>query len=203
MFRVILLASLFALLGLGTAAYAGCSSCVTSVLAGRTTGDSIQLTFTASTSGPAVLPAEVTAVVMQVDGSRTKCLNVALQKNSEIGGVAIYSGQFSAYGNYSHSGRVELAGQIFEFSVPLNGTPGTVAIAADQTPLNRNGLRVQVTALPTAPATPAPTVAPAQSPSAELPKIDPAFLIGGAVVLITILGAYVDRRRSLARSLTA
>jgi hypothetical protein len=60
-------------------------------------------------------------------------------------------------------------------------------------------LRVQVSA---APVTPHPTVAPA-SAGPELPKIEPAFLIGGAVILVTIVGAYVDRRRSLARSLTA
>jgi hypothetical protein len=50
--------------------------------------------------------------------------------------------------------------------------------------------------------TPNPTLAPAPA-GIELPKIEPAFLIGGAVVLVTIVGAYVDRRRSLARSLTA
>jgi hypothetical protein len=200
--RVILLASLFALVGLGTAAYAGCSSCVTSVVAQRA-GTDIQLTFTASANDASVLPEEVTAVVMQVDGNRSKCLNVALQalhKNSEAGGFAVYSGVFNAYGTYSHSGRVDLAGKIYEFTVPLDGTAGKVSVAADQSPLNRNGLRVQVTA---APVTPAPTLAPASPAAPQLPNVDAAFLIGGALVLITIVGAYVDRRRSLARSLTA
>jgi hypothetical protein len=199
MVRVFLLASLFALLALGTAAYAECTSCFTSVFADRS-GTNIQLTFTASTNSGATLPDEVIAVVMQVDGNRTKCLNVALHKDSEIKGFAVYNGSFSAYGTYSHSGRVELGSQIYEFSVPLDGTAGKVDIASDQSPLNRNGLRLQVTA---APVTPAPTVAPAPPTPLELPKIEPAFLIGGAVVLVTIIGAYVDRRRSLARSLTA
>jgi len=101
---------------------------------------------------------------------------------------------------YTHNGRIELAGQIYAFTVPLDGTAGTIGIATDQSPLNRSGVRVQV--ITAAPVTPHPTVAPAPA-RVELPRIEPAFLIGGAVVLVTIVGAYVDRRRSLARSLTA
>ena len=198
MWRVLLLASLFALLGLGTAAYAECTSCLTSVFAQRS-AESIQLTFTVSSDNAAILPEEVTAVVMQVDGNRTKCINLALHKKVPIEGVALYSGLFNAYGTYSHSGRVELGGQIYDFTAPLNGTGGKVALSADQTPLNRNGLRVQVTA---APVTPAPTAAPPARPI-ELPTIDPSFLIGAGVVVVTIVGAYVDRRRALARSLAA
>jgi hypothetical protein len=197
MWRVLLLASLFALLGLGTAAYAECTSCLTSVFAQRS-AESIQLTFAVSSDNVAILPDEVTAVVMQVDGNRTKCINLALQKKVPIEGVALYSGLFNAYGTYTHSGRVELGGQIYEFTAPLDGTGGKVALSADQTPLNRNGFRVQVTA---APVTPAPTAAPAQA--VELPTIDPSFLIGAGVVIVTIVGAYFDRRRALARSLTA
>jgi hypothetical protein len=198
MVRVFLLAFVFALLALGTAAYAGCSSCFTSVLAHRTSTN-IDLSFTAQTADATVLPDSVVAVVMQVDGNRTKCLNTTLSKTSQSNGVAVYRGSFGAYGTYTHSGRIELAGQIYQFTVPLDGTPGTIEIAADQSPLNRNGLRVQVIATP--PATPVPTVAP--TPGLQLPAIEPAFLIGGGVILITIVGAYVDRRRSLARSLAA
>src|SRR5438034_10559444 len=137
---------------------------------------------------------------MQVDGNRTKCLSTTLSKSSQSHGVAVYRGSFGAYGTYTHSGRIELVGQIYQFTVPLDGTAGTIGTAADQSPLNRNGVRVQV--ISAAPVTPAPTVAPA-AVGLKLPKIEPAFLIGGAVVLITIVGAYVDRRRSLARSLAA
>ena len=198
MWRVLLLASLFAVLGLGTAAYAECTSCLTSVFVARNSTD-ITLSFVARADDDAALPGTVTAVVMQVDGNRTKCQNITLSKASGSHGLAVYAGTFSVYGIYSHSGRVELAGQIYEFTVPLDGTPGEVVLAADQSPLNRNGLRVVVTA---APVTPAPTVAPAR-PGLELPRIDPAFLIGAGVVLITIAGAYVDRRRALARSLAS
>jgi hypothetical protein len=200
MWRVLLLASLFALLGLGTAAYAECTSCLTSVFVERGS-TTITLSFMARADDDAALPASASAVVMQVDGNRTKCQNVTLSKTSGSHGIAVYAGTFPAYGTYSHSGRVELAGQFYEFTVPLDGKPGTIALAADQSRLNlnTNGVRVVVTA---APVTPAPTAAPTR-PAVELPRIDPAFLIGAGVVLVTIVGAYVDRRRALARSLAA
>lgn len=195
MWRVLLLASLFAVLSLGTAAYAECTSCLTSVFAERGSTN-ITLNFVARTDDDATLPSTVTAVVMQVDGNRTKCQNITLSKASGSHGLAVYAGTFSVYGIYSHSGRVELAGQIYEFTVPLDGTPGEIVLAADQTPLNRNGLRVVVTAAPVT------TAAPAR-PGLEVPSIDPAFLIGAGVVLVTLAGAYVDRRRALARSLAS
>ena len=200
MWRVLLLASLFAVLGLGSAAYADCTSCLTSVFAERTTTN-ITLSFIARADDDAALPVSATAVVMQVDGNRTKCQNVTLSKASGSHGVAVYTGQFPAYGTYSHSGRVELAGQIYEFTVPLDGNQGRVEVAADQSRLNTSGLRVIVTAAPAA-ATPNPTATPSRAGLA-LPNVDPAFLIGAAVILVTIAGAYVDRRRALARTLAS
>ena len=162
MVRIFLFALAFAVLALGMAAYAGCSSCFTSVFAHRTP-TSIDLSFTAESTDDTVLPDSVVAVVMQVDGNRTKCLNTIVSKTSQSHGIAVYRGAFGAYGTYTHSGRIELGGQIYQFTVPLDGTAGTIEIAADQSPLNRNGLRVQVIATP--PATPVPTVAPARPDS--------------------------------------
>lgn len=198
MVRVFLLALLFALVALGTAAYADCTSCFTSVFAQRTSTN-IDLSFTAQAEDGVVLPESVVAVVMQVDGNRTKCLNTILSKASQTHGLAVYRGSFGAYGTYTHSGRIELGNQIYAFTVPLDGTPGTIEVAADQTPLNRSGARVQIIA---APVTPNPTPVPTPA-GPQLPTIEPTFLIGGGLVLITIVGAYVDRRRSLARSLAA
>lgn len=194
MLRVAVLASLLALLGLAGAVYAGCTTCFTAVLAERS-GTNVRLTFTAYTDPGTPLPDTATAVLMQVDGNRTKCATITLQRNGTT-----YGGLFDAYGQYSHSGRVELAGQIYDFTVPLDGTPGQVNLSADQTPL-RGFFSLNVTAAPVpvaAVATSAPTAAPAP---AKLPSIDPTFVIGAAVVLITVLGAYVDRRRAFARTL--
>ena len=206
MWRVLLLASVFALLGLATVAYADCTTCLTSVFVSR--GDAtIDLTFTATSDDPRSLPTSVTAVVMQVDGQRSKCQNITLPKVQTKTGAVTYAGTFSAYGVYSHSGRVDLGGQIYEFTVPLDGKPGTVSLAADQTPLAGRGFAVQVSA---APVTPHPVAqyftdtAPATTDSAQtgprLPEIDRTFVIAAGLILITIVGAFVDRRRSLAHS---
>ncbi len=209
MWRVLLLAFLFALLGLGTVAYAGCTSCLTSVFVNR--GTTVDLTFAATSDDPSALPNSVTAVVMQVDGQRTKCQTITLPKVQSTSGTVMYAGTFSAYGVYSHSGRVDLGGQIYEFTVPLDGKAGTIAVAADQTPLANRGLAVQVSAAPVTPhpvavyladAAPAAVAEPAQT-GPQLPAIDRTFAIAGALILITIVGAYVDRRRALARSLAA
>lgn len=192
---------------LGTAAYAGCQTCLEKIVADRTATGVTLMIVARSADDSFVFPESGAAVVMQVDGNRTKCLNVGLlRKGTEGPGVAVYSGTFTAYGEKSHSGRVDIGGQIYEFTVPLDGRSGTLAIAADQTPLASPGSQnlpiVSVTAAP-APA------APANAPAAVDPAVvgllefgqQPAFLIGAMVVLITIAGAYVDRRRALARTL--
>jgi hypothetical protein len=207
MWRVLLLASLFALLGLATVAYGDCTSCLTSVFVNRTS-TTIDLNFIASSDDPSALPSSVNAVVMQVDGQRTKCQNITLPKARTIDGAVVYAGTFSAYGLYSHSGRVDLGGQIYEFTVPLDGEAGTIALAADQTPLAGRGFAVQVNAVPVTPhpvtlyfADAAPAAAAATPPVFTLPEVNPTLAIGGGLILITIVGAYIDRRRALARSL--
>jgi hypothetical protein len=207
MWRVLLLASLFALLGLATVAYADCTSCLTSVFINRS-GTTIDLNFIANADDPSALPSSVNAVVMQVDGQRTKCQNITLPKARTTDGSVVYAGTFSAYGVYSHSGRVDLAGQIYEFTVPLDGRAGTITLATDQSPLAGRGFSVQVNAVPVTPhpvtlylANAAPAPAAATPPALSLPEVNPTFAIGGGLVLITIVGAYIDRRRALARSL--
>jgi len=199
MLRVILLACVLALLGLGTAAYAGCQTCFTSVVAVRSSTD-IRLSFSAQTQSDLALPSTINAVLMQVDGNRTKCANLTLDKIADADGLAIYAGTFRAYGTYSHSGRVEFAGQIYEFTVPLDGTPGKIDVAADQSPIAGRGYPLNVSAAPVSIAdrAAAPTAAPTTAPSpVQLPSINPTFAIGGALVLLTIIGAYFDRRRAL------
>ena len=208
--RAIGLASLL-LLGLavlGTAAYAGCQTCLERIVAERS-GTGVTLMIVARSADESfVFPESGSAVVMQVDGNRTKCLNVQLlRKGTEGPGIAVYSGTFTAYGEKTHSGRVDIGGQIYEFTVPLDGRTGTLAIAADQTPLAPPGTQNRpVVSVTAAPATPAPTNVPAAAAPAipgllQVVQEQPAFLLGAMVVLITILGAYYDRRRALARTL--
>jgi hypothetical protein len=207
--RMFLLASLLVLTlaVLGTAAYAGCQTCLERIVAERSaTGVTLRI-VARSADESFVFPDSGSAVVMQIDGNRTKCLNVGLlRKGSEGPGIAVYSGTFTAYGTRSHSGRVDIGGQIYEFTVPLDGTAGTLAIATDQTRLSAPGTQnrpvVTVSAASASPA--AQNVAPVEPGAAgflEIAKQQPAFALGAMVVLITILGAYVDRRRALARTL--
>lgn len=206
---VVLAFPLLLVLGLlGTAAYAGCQTCLERIVAERS-GTGVTLTIVARSADESfVFPESGSAVVMQVDGNRTKCQNVGLlRKGTEGPGVAVYTGTFIGYGQRTHSGRVDIGGQIYEFTVPLDGTAGTLAIAADQTPLAPVGTQNRTVVVVTAaPATPAPTNAPAAAGTAvpgllELVQDQPAYLLGAMVVLITILGAYFDRRRALARAL--
>ena len=207
--RVIGLVSLLLLLlaVLGTAAYAGCQTCLEKVIAERS-GTAVTLTIVARSADESfVFPDTGAAVVMQVDGNGTKCLNVhLLRKGTEGPGIAVYSGTFTAFGEKTHSGRVDVGGQIWEFTVPLDGkTGGTLAYAADQSPLELARFQGRpVVSVTAAPAPSAPATVPAADPAvAKLLELarEPAFLIGAMVVLITIAGAYVDRRRALARTL--
>src|SRR2546430_14722009 len=108
MWRVFVLASLLGLLALGAVAYADCTTCLTSVFLQRPgSGTSVTLTFTARADGGTAIPAEAAAVVMQVDGQRTKCQTITLLKTAEPEGGAAYSGTFSPDGTYSPSGRAQ------------------------------------------------------------------------------------------------
>lgn len=208
--RVVVLASLLLLLlaVLGTAAYAGCQTCLERIVAERS-GTGVTLRIVARSADESfIFPESGSAVVMQIDGNRTKCLNVGLlRKGTEGPGIAVYTGTFTAYGERTHSGRVDIGGQIYEFAVPLDGNAGTLAIAADQTPLAAPGTQNRpVVSVTAAPATPAPANAPAAGALAvpgllQLLQEQPAFFLGAMVVLITIVGAYYDRRRALARTL--
>src|SRR5437764_11549982 len=118
MWRVFVLASLLGLLALGAVAYADCTTCLTSVFLQRPgSGTSVTLTFTARADGGTAIPAEAAAVVMQVDGQRTKCQTITLLKTAELEGVPGYSGTSGAYGTYSHSGPVEPRAQTHDLTV--------------------------------------------------------------------------------------
>lgn len=204
--RAILIASFLTLAAIGSVAYAGCRTCFEAIVAERT-DSTVTLTITA-TSGQDVpaFPPSVTAVVMQVDGQRTKCLTLILQKAAQANAFAFYVTTFSAYGQKAYSGRVDVGGVIYEFTVPLDGRAGTFAVAVDQSALQVGRIAVQATAAPATPAaTPAPTRAPQVAESllnkAAQTATQPVFLLGAFVVVVTLVGAYVDRRRALARSL--
>ena len=136
MWKLIALTSLVLLLALGSAADAKCRMCIESVSAQTSDGTGgfgkqITLKLTARSDEGGILPESATAVVMQVDGDRTKCRTVVLYRTSVAdGGLGTFAGTFSAYGQTTHSGRLDIGGDVYDFTVPLSGQPGTVQLVA-------------------------------------------------------------------------
>lgn len=214
MWRVVLMASLLLTLALGTGADAKCRVCVSSVRADKADSGTTLL-FEVQAIDGATLPETGTAVVMQVDGNRAKCLNVPVSKTGVSGGIASYRGALPAYYGSasstiaSYSGRVDFAGDVFEFTVPTDGKPGTsqlvTAAAAGQV---ASTATTAPTAAPTAVPTTAPTAQPVATAEPQVagssgipsPLQQPVAWLGLAAILATLAGAIFDRRRALARA---
>lgn len=210
MWKLIALTSLLLALALGSAADAGCRLCVESITAqtssgGSGWGKSITLRVIGRATDQASIPTTATAVVMQVDGDRSKCLTVSLARTGLEGGLVTYSGTFTGYGQSTQSGRLDLGGEIYDFTVPLNGEPGQVKLiegaAATQTIAQRP---IAVVPAPATQATAAPIPAVAQpasvrerEPAAGLSAPDQqGILIGIGVVAFVAGSVLLERRRS-------
>lgn len=174
------------------------------------------------------LPQTGTAVVMQNDGQRSKCINVSLVRTSVDGGIATYVGRmsFTYQGASVLAGRADIGGSIFDFSAPLDGSPGVVQKSGEtsvqSTGTNTVASAVVITPQPvtitpdpatTDPRTAAATAAAQTSARAAQGAAAPATptlvdglaantmpLLGLIVVLVAIVSAYFDRKRSLART---
>lgn len=218
MWRLITLASVLFILAAGSPAEAGCRLCVESVTAQATGGSgagwgkSFDLRVVARAADQASIPGTATAVVMQVDGDRSKCLTVSLVRSGIEGGLVTYSGSFTGYGQATHSGRLAIGSEVYDFTVPLNGEPGQVKLidgaAATQTIAQR-----PIAVVP-APAIQAPAVATAAPiPAAARPESgrereaaaglsvpdQQGILIGIGVVAFVAGSVLLERRRSAAR----
>ncbi|HEX4743059.1 MAG TPA: hypothetical protein VFW12_00145 [Candidatus Limnocylindria bacterium] len=207
--RVIVLATLLLTAALGTTAEAKCRMCVESISAQTNDGNAgggkqITLRVAARSTDGGALPATATAVVMQVDGDRSKCITVALYRGDTSGGLVAYAGTFTAYGQTVHSGRLDIGGDVFDFTVPLNGAAGTVTLVgvappATAAPVPRT---IVVPATAPQPAVPAATAVPA---SAAAPVFDlsvpdrQGMLLAFAVILFIAASVYVERRQAKAR----
>ena len=213
MWRLIALTSLLLAFALGTAADAKCRLCIESISAQTTDGTGgfgkqITLRLTARSSEGGILPESATAVVMQVDGDRTKCRTVVLQRTGVAGGgLGTFAGSFNAYGQTTHSGRLDLGGEVYDFTVPLDGRPGTVqlvAFAPGTAPTVQAPAPQAVAQVPAAPVTTARPAAAAQ-PAGGV-RNDPArglsgpdqqgILIGIGIVVFVAGSVLLERRRA-------
>jgi hypothetical protein len=214
MWRTALALSLFLTLVLGGVAEAKCLTCIQSVRID--TGDSgMTLVFGIQGLAGKALPESGTAVLMSFNGNRSKCINVPVLKTDVTGGLATYRGSLpawygSGYAVSSYSGRVDFGGDIFEFTVPTDGKPGTVQLVTAATA----GQVASATTVPTAAPTTivAATTAPAAQPVATAepqvagsgvvpsPFQQPMTWLALIAILATLGGAYADRKRALARA---
>jgi hypothetical protein len=222
MWRVILAASMLLTLALGSLAQASPPPIVVETLTVEKEGAGTTMRFTArfaETFDESAFPETGTAVVMQVDGNRSKCLNVALLLTGVDGGLATYVGKFDFVyqGASVMTGRADIGGTIVDFSAPLDGTPGKIDLSAHQGSINGVGAPAIVTAPVTI--TPDPSTIdprllqtaapqPQQAVSASQPVAslvdgltsNTVALLGLIVVAVAIVSAYFDRKRSLART---
>lgn len=210
MWRLFAVSTLLLTLAFGTAADGKCRTCVESITADRSGAGATTLMVQVLNDEGASLPASATAVVMKVDGenARLKCATVGLIRTSGPDPLrSVYTGSLGSYasGSSEISGRLDIAGDIYDFRVPLDGTPGpiqmiTAAVARESQPGSNVVQPVPLRAA--APASlPEPAAAPATAETAGAAAVDlgvPA-LLGLAVIAVTIAGAYFDRRRALAR----
>ena len=209
MWRLITLASLLLTLAIGTAANASpiCRICIESVQAERSDAGTT-LRFIARPADGVALPETGTAVVMQVDGNRAKCINVVLRRIEQSGGLATYSGVFTAFqGAYkTFTGRVDIGGEIHEFTLPLDGTPGSAQfVAAPERAIAQPQVitpQPQVaTAQPVPVAEPDAVQAASRVPEPEALTQGP-ILLGLALLVVVVVSTYVDRKRALSAPAT-
>jgi hypothetical protein len=214
MWRATLLLSLLLTLALAGVADAKCRVCLSSIRIDKTDSGAMLL-VDVQAQGGATLPESATAVVMQVNGNRSKCLNVPVARIGMNGDTASYRGALPTfYGTGatvdSYSGRIDIAGDIFDFTVPTDGTPGTsqlitaaAAGAVSTTTTVSAATNVPTTAPTVVPATaPVATAAPETAPAFSLqsPLQQPMTWLALIAILATLGGAYADRKRAFARA---
>jgi hypothetical protein len=229
MWRLVLVLSMLLTLAFSAVAEASPPPIVIESVTVERDGAGTTMRFTARSTDGAVFPETGTAVVMQVDGNRSKCLNVSLLRTGTSGGLATYVGKF----NFTYSGaslltgRVDIGGAIHDFSAPLDGKPGTIGVSADQRSINAASAptvitpqpvvitpdpatidprtaaeqRAAVAAAQQAAARPEPLAAPASAIAGVASQ--PAAWLGLIVIVSALAGAYFDRKRALARATVA
>lgn len=112
---------------------AGCAFCVESVTVQTrdggpwSSGHPIVLVISARSASGAALPDNALAVVMQTDGEKTKCLDVALRKVAGDGAAARYAGVFFPFREATYDGRVSIGDDVTDIKFVVG--PGAPAQA--------------------------------------------------------------------------
>lgn len=221
MWRLVLVTSMLLTLAFGAIAEASPPPIAVESIVIDTDAASTTLRFAARTMDGSAFPETGTAVVMQFNGNQGKCLNVSLVHTGTSGDVGAYVGRlnFIYQGATVLSGRADIGGSIYDFSAPLDGTPGTVTLSSYQGSISGAGAPPIAAAQPVVitpdpatrdprlAATAAPVVEPAPQarPAATAGAFDglvlqPVAWLGLVVIIVAVVSAYFDRKRSLARA---
>lgn len=89
-------------------------------------GAPIVLVVRVSSPAATDLPAKALSVVMQTDGERTKCLDVAMKQVSLTGGVATYAGVFYPFRAATYDGRFGIGDDVSEIRFTVGATAQAV-----------------------------------------------------------------------------
>lgn len=132
----ILSAALLSLLLSGPVAAGGCAFCVESVTVQTrdggpwSSGQPIVLVVSARSNSGAALPESALAVVMQTDGEKTKCLDVALRKVAGDDAAATYAGVFFPFREATYDGRVSIGDDVTDIKFVVgSGVPAQAPTA--------------------------------------------------------------------------
>lgn len=85
-----------------------------------------------ATSTGVPFPDRALSVVMQTDGDRTKCLNVAMKLVSTDSGIATYAGVFHPFRAATYDGRFAVGDDVFDIRFTVtSGVANSAAILSD------------------------------------------------------------------------
>lgn len=218
MWKLVALVSLALAFAFGGVADAKCGICIDTVTAEVrggaevSTGGStrtVHLVFSGTREHPeAVAPEYASGVVMQIDGNRTKCLSLGLNRTTDDGKTVVYKGMFSGYTpsaattQGSYEGRLDVGGTVYEFRVPLDGTPGKITLLdVVAPPVLPQQVRAPAAAATPVPVSQAVTIdeVPAPAPGIFDRVASPdgqGALLGLAVVSFLAATLLVERRRT-------
>lgn len=91
-------------------------------------GAPIVLVVRVTSPAAAELPERALSVVMQTDGERTKCLDVAMKQISVSGGVATYAGVFYPFRAATYDGRFGIGEDVSDIRFTVGTAVETVSL---------------------------------------------------------------------------
>jgi len=131
-----------------------------------------------ATSVNGLFPEKALSVVMQTDGERTKCLDVAMKHVSTDAGIATYAGVFYPFRAAAYDGRFAVGDDVFEIRFAVGSAPAPAAAVPPDVEL--------------------PVLPPVAFDYGPSPALIAALIVAGSAALVAALVVLLARRRVLA-----